>query len=318
MTGATETTGPPERTDPAPPPVGGVLWSVAGDLRGLLMLPAALTLQVAHPAVGAGVDEYSVFRTDPWGRGERSLRSALLWVYGGEAAAEEGRRLRRLHRTIQGTDAHGRRYHALTPAHYAWVHATGFPVYQHALRYLHRPLTDAQERQLYAEWLQVGRVLGIRDRDMPQTIEEFWPYYRTMLADELEATVVVRELVDPDRPMPPPDRGPLPLRLPLRAVWPVVGPPLSRFRRFITVGLMPPDARAAIGLEWTDDQERALRRFARVVRTVVPVLPERLRYLPPARRARAEARRQRPAQRSSPPRAMTSAYQRALSFGVRR
>lgn len=68
--------------EPSPPPAGGVLWSLAGDIRGLLMLPAALTLQVAHPAVGAGVDEHSVFRTDPWGRGERSLSSLQLWVYG--------------------------------------------------------------------------------------------------------------------------------------------------------------------------------------------------------------------------------------------
>ncbi|MFF5932758.1 oxygenase MpaB family protein [Streptomyces sp. NPDC012508] len=268
-----------------------MLWSVAGDIRGLLMLPSALALQVAHPAVGAGVDQYSVFRTDPWGRGERSLRSALLWVYGGEAAAEEGRRLRALHRTIQGTDAHGRRYHALTPANYAWVHATGFPVYQHALRLLHRPLTDAQERRLYAEWLQVGRILGIHDRDMPQTVEAFWPYYRTMLG-EIEATVVLRELVATDQPVPPPDRGPLPLRLLLRALWPVILPRLARFRSFITVGLMPPDAREALGLEWSDAQERRLRRFARVVRAVVPVLPERLRYLPLARKARREARLQ--------------------------
>ncbi|MET9433844.1 oxygenase MpaB family protein [Streptomyces sp. NPDC006551] len=266
------------------------MWSVAGDVRALLMLPAALTLQVAHPAVGAGVDEHSVFRTDPWGRGERSLRSALLWVYGGEAAAEEGRRLRRLHRTIQGTDAHGRRYHALTPAHYAWVHATGFPVYHHGLHYLHRPLSEAQERQLYAEWLQVGRILGIHDRDMPQTIEEFWPYYRTMLRDELEATVVVRELLDPAQPVPPPDRGPLPLRILLRALWPVILPRLARFRSFVTVGLTPPDAREAIGLAWSDEQERRLRRFTRVVRLVVPVLPERLRYLPMAREARRRAR----------------------------
>ncbi|SCD71969.1 hypothetical protein GA0115253_101511, partial [Streptomyces sp. Termitarium-T10T-6] len=43
--------------DPEPPPPGGVLWSLSGDIRALLMLPAALTLQVAHPAVGAGVDE---------------------------------------------------------------------------------------------------------------------------------------------------------------------------------------------------------------------------------------------------------------------
>lgn len=272
--------------DPAPPPPGGVLWSLSGDIRALLMLPAALTLQVAHPAVGAGVDEHSVFRTDPWGRGERSLSSLLLWVYGGEEAAEEGRRLRRLHRTIQGTDARGRHYHALSPANYAWVHATGFPVYQHAARYLIRPLTPGQERALYREWLQVGRVLGIHDRDMPQTIEEFWPYYRRMLAEEIERTVVVGELVDTDAPVPPPDRGPLPLRLLLKVLWPVLLPPLARFRGFLTVGLMPPEAREAMGLAWTAAQERRLRRFCAVLRVVVPVLPERLRYLPRARRAR--------------------------------
>ncbi|MEU9985150.1 oxygenase MpaB family protein [Streptomyces sp. NPDC050856] len=280
--------------DPAPPPPGGVLWSLAGDVRGLLMLPAALALQVAHPAVGAGVDEHSAFRTDPWGRGERSLRSLQLWVYGGEAAAEEGRRLRRLHRGIQGTDTRGRRYHSLTPANYAWVHATGFPVYRHAARYLIRPMTEAQERALYAEWLRVGRVLGIHDRDMPQTIEEFWPYYREVLAEEIEATPVVRELVATDSPVPPPDRGPLPLRLPLRLMWPVLRPPLVRFRTFLTVGLMPPDAREAIGLAWTDEQERRLRRFGRVVRVMVPVLPERLRYLPMARQARRAQRLSRP------------------------
>ncbi|WP_256962139.1 oxygenase MpaB family protein [Streptomyces sp. NRRL B-24572] len=280
----------PAGHEPLPPPVGGVLWSVAGDVRALLMLPAALTLQVAHPAIGAGVDDHSVFRTDPWGRGERSLRSLQLWIYGGEEAAREGRRLRELHKTIQGTDAHGRRYHALTPAYYSWVHATGFPVYRHGLGLLARPLTGAQERQLYAEWLQVGRILGIHDRDMPQTIEEFWPYYRKVLAEEIEATTVVRELLDTELPLPAPDRGPLPLRLALRLLWPVLRRPFLRVRAFLTVGLMPPDAREAIGLEWTDAQERALRRFARIVRAVVPVLPERLRYLPLARRARKTAR----------------------------
>ncbi|MFF9850788.1 oxygenase MpaB family protein [Streptomyces litmocidini] len=281
----------PAGHDPVPPPVGGVLWSVAGDVRALLMLPAALTLQVAHPAIGAGVDDHSVFRTDPWGRGERSLRSLQLWIYGGEEAAREGRRLRELHRTIQGTDAHGRRYHALTPAYYSWVHATGFPIYRHGLRLLARPLTEAQERRLYAEWLRVGRVLGIHDRDMPQTIEAFWPYYRKVLAEEIEATTVVRELLDTDAPVPAPDRGPLPLRLALRLLWPVLRRPFLRLRAFLTVGLMPPDAREAIGLEWTDAQERTLRRFARIVRAVVPVLPERLRYLPLARKAREAARR---------------------------
>ncbi|MGW1026031.1 oxygenase MpaB family protein [Streptomyces sp. NPDC002577] len=284
----------PEPSPPAdipPPPPGGLLWDVTGEIRTLLTLPPALTLQVAHPAVAAGVDDHSVFRTDPWGRGERSLRSLQLWVYGGPAATEEGRRLRRLHRTIRGTDAHGRSYHALMPEAYAWVHATGFPVMRHARQYLHRrPYTDAEERQLYAEWLQVGRVLGIPERDMPGTVEEFWPYYRAMLAEKLELTAVAEELVSVDPPIPPPDLGPFALRLALRVLWPVLLPQFVRFRRFVTIGLMPPGAREAIGLPWTPVQERRLRRLGRVVRTVVPLLPERLRYFPPARRARAAHR----------------------------
>ncbi|MFJ9616764.1 oxygenase MpaB family protein [Streptomyces noursei] len=279
-----------ERMDPEPPPPGGVLWSLVGDVRSLLTLPAALTMQVAHPAVGAGVDDHSVFRTDPWGRGERSLASLQLWVYGGAEAVEEGRRLRRLHRSIQGTDAYGRKYHALTPAYYAWVHATGYPVFRHAQRYLGRPFTAAQERQLYAEWLQVGRILGIRDRDMPQTIEEFWPYYREVLDTQIEETVVVRELIATDRPLPAPDRGPWWLRLLLRLVWPVIMPGFARFRRFVTIGLMPPDARRAIGLPWTAAQERRLRRLGLAVRLMMPLLPERLRFMPIARRARRKHR----------------------------
>ncbi|WP_411104500.1 oxygenase MpaB family protein [Streptomyces sp. cmx-4-9] len=278
------------RADPEPPPPGGVLWTIAGDVRALLMLPAAFTMQVAHPAIGAGVDEHSVFRTDPWGRGERSLRSVQLWVYGGAEAAEEGRRVRRLHREIQGTDTRGRRYHSLDPACYGWVHATGFPVYLYAGRYLLRRFTPAQEQQLYREWLQVGRILGIRDRDMPQTIEEFWVYWARMLAEEIEPTAVARELVATDVPLPRPEGGTAPVRFLLRLTWPLLRRAFLHLRAFVTVGYMPPQARAAIGLEWTAAQERRLRRFSTAVRLLVPLLPERLRYLPVARAARARWR----------------------------
>lgn len=44
---------------------------------------------------------------------------------------------------------------------------------------------------MHEEWLCVGRVLGIADRDLPQTPEEFWPYSRRVLREELAATAVV-------------------------------------------------------------------------------------------------------------------------------
>ncbi|MFE6887871.1 oxygenase MpaB family protein [Streptomyces sp. NPDC057694] len=271
--------------DPPPPPRDGILWDTAGDVRSLLALPAAFVLQVAHPAVGAGVDDHSVFRTDPWGRGTRSLTSVLLWVYGGEAAAEEGRRLRRVHRDIRGTDPHGRRYHALTPAYYAWVHATGYPVARYARRYFARPFTAEQDARFYAEWLMVGRILGIHDRDMPQTVDEFWPYYEKVLAQEIGPNPVVAELTDARRaiPAPPGFQG-------LRLLWPLIRPVLARTLRFLSIGLLPPEARAAVGLPWTARQERRLRRWAVPVRWLVPRLPERLRYLPLARHARTAPR----------------------------
>lgn len=273
--------------EPVPFAPGSLLWDIAGDVRLFFSLPTAVLLQVAHPAVGAGVDEHSVFRTDPWGRAQRSLESLQLWVYGGQRAIEEGRRLRTVHKSISGKDTHGRAYHALTPAYYAWVHATAFPSFLQAAHYLSRPLGAAEQRRLYDELLRLGDILGIKRRDMPATVEEYWPYFDAMLHEELEKTVVVSELLDPRRPIPPPDGA----RPWLRALWPVIHPPLARLHVFVTTGLLPPVAREHFGLAWTDRDERRLRRFGAVVRTVVPLLPERLRYLPLAYRARRAAAR---------------------------
>ncbi|MEV5906408.1 oxygenase MpaB family protein [Streptomyces sp. NPDC052127] len=277
---------PGARPGPEPFGPGTILWDIAGDVRLLLSLPAAVVLQVAHPAVGAGVDEHSVFRTDPWGRARRSLESLQLWIYGGERAIEEGRRLRTVHKGISGTDTRGRPYHALTPAHYAWVHATAYPAFLSSARYLSRPLDEGEERRLYDELLRLGDILGIGRRDMPATPEEYWPYFERMVRDELENTVVVRELLDPRRPVPPPDgSGTL-----VRRLWPLFHLPLARLHVFVTTGLLPPVVRDHLGVTWTARDERRMRRLGFVVRTVVPLLPERLRYLPVARAARRAAR----------------------------
>ncbi|MFD5555220.1 oxygenase MpaB family protein [Streptomyces sp. NPDC127068] len=276
----------PRSRVPQPPPPGGILWQDTGDIRTLLTLGPAFILQVSHPAVGAGVDDHSVFRTDPWGRGVRSMRSVLLWVYGEERAAEEGRRLRLLHRGIHGTDAQGRPYHALAARTYAWVHATGFPVARYAHPYLWgRPYTEPEERQYFAEWRRVGQLLGIHERDLPESVEEFWPYYRETLK-EIELTRVARELLDPHQPLPVLDVGPRSLQAPVRWTWPVARRLFLRFRRFLSIGLLPPEARDALGLTWTSAQERRLRRVCRIISLVVTRLPHRLRYFPEAHRAR--------------------------------
>lgn len=70
-------------------------WKHAGDNLQLLMAGTTLILQVVHPVVGAGVEQRSVFNTDPWGR-------------------------------LQRTTEWGLRYFALDPETYAWVYMTTY------------------------------------------------------------------------------------------------------------------------------------------------------------------------------------------------
>ncbi len=86
-------------------------WALARESMLLLGAgPRALLLQIAHPAVAAGVDEHSDFRADPWRRLAATLKSYLTIVYGsGPAARAEIRRLEPLH-------ARHRRHRATAPA----------------------------------------------------------------------------------------------------------------------------------------------------------------------------------------------------------
>ena len=130
------------------------------DIRNLLMAGRTFVMQVAHPAVGAGVWELSAFRQDPWGRLREIDRSGQNMMYRGEEGAiAEGKRLRFLHRNIQGEDSRGRRYHSLDPEVYGWVHMVFIDstVTMHAQ--YGTPLTRREQERLFVEWRQGGRCL---------------------------------------------------------------------------------------------------------------------------------------------------------------
>src|SRR5436305_9673841 len=155
-----------------------ITWSRAVDIRVLLAAGYALLLQVSHPTVGAGVSEHSQFATDPWGRLLRTLDYACTMVYAGpQPAGEMGARIRSFHKRVYGTDADGRRYHALEPEAYAWVHATLADAIVLAHERFGRPFTAEQREQLWAEWRSVGRLLGVREGDLPAGWQAFRDYF---------------------------------------------------------------------------------------------------------------------------------------------
>jgi uncharacterized protein (DUF2236 family) len=255
----------------------------SGDIRSFLMTGRVFLLQVAHPAVGAGVWEHSQFRTDPWSRLREIDRSGVQFALSGRAASrQEGKRLRYLHRDIQGVDSKGRAYHALDPQVYGWVHTVFLESIVSMYKLYGTPLTRAEEEQLFIEWRQGGRMFGLKDRDMPATLDDYWAYYAHMIETELEYNDVVAHMLE----SPTPPRPPALARMP-KWLWKQSWKPIAALSRSLTLGSLPPAYRAKIAAHypWTEQDERKAERFRAVVRATVPRLPHALRFTPLARKA---------------------------------
>ena len=251
---------------PAP---GTITWRRASDARLFLAAGYALLLQVSHPTVGAGVSEHSQFRREPWGRLMRTLDYTYTMVYGGpQAAGEMGRRIRSFHKHIRGSMPDGRAYHALEPGAYAWVHATLAEAIVRAHERFGRPFSGAQCEAFWAEWRALGRLLGIRERDLPAGWEGFGDYLQEMVAGTLVHTVAVDDVLAAlSRPSTP--------KLPALSApaWTLARPPLGHVLRLATVGLLAPVLRRRFGVSWSPAQELQLRAFSSALRSATPVMP---------------------------------------------
>jgi uncharacterized protein (DUF2236 family) len=255
-----------------------ITWRRAGDARTMFGAGAALLLQVAHPTVAAGVREHSDFKEDPWGRLWRTLDYVHMLVYGGpEAAANTGRAMRAMHQRIKGVAPDGRRYHALEPEAYAWVHATLAETIIGAHKRFGRPLDERQRAQFWDEWRGLGRLLGVREQDMPETWDGFRAYVEEMCATRLEPSDVVDDVLESLAEPKAPDVPGLGAR-----TWKAVTLPTAHTMRLATIGLLPGTARDRLGLEWTRAMEIELNLIGRLSRSTTAVMPRSLRVVGPS------------------------------------
>ena len=269
---------PPEEALALVPPKGSITWRRAGDARLMVGAGYALLLQVAHPVVGAGVKEHSNFREDPWGRLVRTLDYTNTMVYGEpDEAVRMGRWVRNMHKRIKGVDSQGRRYHALDPEAYPWVHATLADAIVAGHARFGRPMSRAEVYDFYREWLDVGRLLGIRDRDLPPDWPGFRRYFDQMVSERLEYTDAVRDVLAALKEPKSPPNLPLP-----DGAWRAARLPAARLSALATIGMLPPVLRERFGLEWSRAQELELRALGAASRATTPLMPRSLRRMGPA------------------------------------
>jgi len=277
----------PVRSEPELFGPGDLYWSLNGHYLFAATTGSAFVLQVMHPSIGEVVDRFSVYRTDPWGRSARSFASVQTWVYGGQAALEEGRRLRRMHKTLNTVDEQGRSHHALSAEPWAWVPLTAYHATLNYARYfLPRPLTADQEERAYRETLRLCRILQVPERVLPPTPDAYWAYFDDMIENHLENHRTAHNVLAAAAKSPPPPGLPGPLR----GLWSPASRAGAELNRLVTVGTLPPAARDKLGLTWTRTDELELRAFGKLAGRVNAALPERLRYLPIAYHARRAAR----------------------------
>lgn len=278
---------PTASTAQFPGPLGpdSLTWKYFGDLRTGMLGVWIGAIQNMYPELGAGVEDHSILLREPLQRVARSVYPIMGVVYDGDRASDTGAQIRDYHRSIKGTDAAGRRYHALNPDTFYWAHATFFMLIIKTAEYFCGGLTEADKRRLFDEHVQWYRMYGMSMRPVPETWEAFLEYWDRTCAEELEINKATLDIFSIRIPKPW-------FVLMPTAVWDQLFRPMVGAQRWIAAGLFDPAVREKAGMRWTPGDEVILRLFGKVVEVAFLAVPDEIRLHPRAVAAykRAEGR----------------------------
>jgi uncharacterized protein (DUF2236 family) len=245
--------------------------------------PRALLMQAAHPLAVSGLLAHSTALEEPYERLARTSQALRAIGFGSRAEADAvGRRVRAMHRRVRGRlpkavgpYAMGTPYRADDPELLMWVLFTlvdsGLVVYRKYVSSLSR----RQEAAYWEDYKVIGRLFGLRDADLPDTIDDLDAYRTLMLnGDRLFVTDWARRQAR---------------RIVLEPPVPLKARPLLETVNFVTIALLPDSIRRQYGFA---PLPPAFVRKALVAggaeyvkRAALPFLPERLRLVPHARAA---------------------------------
>ena len=245
--------------------------------------PRALLMQAAHPLAVSGLLAHSSGLDEPYDRLARTAEVMSTIGFGSRADADRvTRHVRAMHRRVRGRLAApvgrypaGTPYRADDPELLLWVLFTLVDSALVVYRSYVGSLSRDEEAAYWEDYKIVGRLFGLRERDLPATLDDLDAYRVRMLeGDELFVTDWARERAR---------------QIVLEPPLPWIARPLLETANFVTIALLPGRIR---------DQYRfsplppVFVRKALVAggaeyvkRAVIPFLPDRLRLVPDARAA---------------------------------
>ncbi|MEU4596655.1 oxygenase MpaB family protein [Nocardia sp. NPDC023988] len=235
-----------------------LLLRYLGDRRFALALPRAVTLQVLHPAIAAGLVDHVSYRL--WWHKQRSVSQMIRLAYTGADARFV---IRAAHEHVKGRDDLGHRYHALHPEVFHFQHATYVETLFTAVDTFIRPMSADERERLYAECCEWYRRYELSTRPMPTTWADFRTYFDQACSTMLQVTAATDTL------------APQALR---PDAW------LPRFTPSAAIpALLHDQAARLLGLTVTRKDRLALRAYATTLRGAGHLTPRAVRCLPVAR-----------------------------------
>lgn len=138
------------------------------------------------------------------------------------------------------------------------------------------PLARREIERFYSEYRGLGRLIGVRERDLPPTWNGFRAYFDATQDDVLTRTVAVERVLRTIRHAPAP-----PVQVP-DMLWRAARLPAGQLLWLGGIGLVEPRLRTRLGISWSLADEAQFRLVGALSRSLTPVMPERLRVMGPA------------------------------------
>ncbi len=151
---------------------GEPIWRVHLDASMFVGGLTALLLQSLHPQAMAGVAGHSGYKSDPWGRLQRTSHYIAMTTYGTIPDAEAAiATVRAVHDRVRGRDDRGQPYRASDPHLLKWVHLAETDSFLRAHQaFGAEPLGPADADRYVAQTAVPATLLGVEDP--PLTVAE--------------------------------------------------------------------------------------------------------------------------------------------------
>src|SRR5215469_9557555 len=162
---------------------GSVTWRVMGEPVMWVAGLRAMYLQALHPRTMRATWQNTAFARpgEAWGRFTRTLEFVTVRTYGSLAEVDKaGRRVRKVHASLTGTDADGSVIRLDEPELLAWVHCGEIASYADVASRCGMPLSAAQLDEFVAEQRRSAAVVGLDPACVPASVAELDAYYQRM------------------------------------------------------------------------------------------------------------------------------------------